>query len=131
MYQLSIADSFFGLGIIQLEMLNVLALRVWATVWAGHKVTFQCDNGAVVSVLRYGKTREPILAAYGRNIRMLAACFDIELFPIHIPGIQNSVADLLSRWDATPLNIQVLQQYMSCPIWMPVSHDMLCIGCSI
>ena len=131
-YQLSIPDSFFGLGIVQLEMLNVfLALRVWATVWAGHKVKFQCDNEAVVSVLRYGKTKDPILAAYGRNIRMLAAYFDIELFLIHIPGIQNSVADLLSRWDATPQNFQVLQQYVSCPIWMQVSRDMLCIDWSI
>ena len=60
-YQLSIPDSFFGLGIVQHEMLNVfLVLRVCATVWAGHKVKFQCDNEAVVSVLRYGKTRDPI-----------------------------------------------------------------------
>ena len=113
-------------------MLNViLALRVWATVWAGHKVKFQCDNEAAVSVLRYGKTRDPIFATYGCNIRMLAACFDIELFLIHIPGIQNSVAHLLSRWDDTTQNFQVLQQYMSCPIWMPVSRDMLCIDWSI
>ena len=96
-------------------MLNVfLVFRVWVSGWGGHKVKFQGDNEEVECVLRYSKTRDEVLAAYGSNIRMLAACFDIELFLIHIPGIQNSVADLLAIRAANPHNLP--------RVWVCVSH---------
>ena len=101
-YQLTIPLGMDNLGIVHLEMLNVyLALRIWAPHWAGKRVRFECDNQAVVSVIKSGRTRDMILAAYARNICMLTAVFDIEITVIHLPGVENTVADLLSRWDNT------------------------------
>ena len=52
-YRLQIPLGMDNLGIVQLEMLNLyLALRVWAINWAGKRVRFECDNQAVVSVMK-------------------------------------------------------------------------------
>ena len=62
---------------------------------------FALFAGFYFSVIKSGRTRDMILAAYARNICMLAAVFDIEITVIHLPGVENTVADLLSRWDNT------------------------------
>ena len=38
----------------------------------------ECDNEAVVSVVRYRKIRDKVLCAYARNISMLPALFDTQ-----------------------------------------------------
>ena len=131
-YKLQIPLGMDNLGIVQLEMLNLyLALRVWAQNWAGKRVRFECDNQAVVSVMKAGKTRDPVLAAYARNIQMLASVFDIEITVVHLPGIKNTVADLLSRWDTIHDNIVQLQRHIAEPQWVPVYLDMLHIDWTI
>ena len=125
-YKLAIPLGYSGLGIVQLEMLNVfLALRVWGNTWAGYRIKLECDNEAVVVVLMQGRTRDPVLAAYARNIHMIASYFDIDLFVIHVSGIDNTVADLLSRWDLNPYNHQLLVQHIQNPMWIHVTEDML------
>ena len=63
----------FELKIVHLEMINVLiAIRVWANYWRHKKVTFFCDNMAVVQVVQSGKTKDPMLAACIRN--MVRSC---------------------------------------------------------
>ena len=57
-----------------------------------------CDNKAVVYVLNTGRTRDLTLAAIARNIQFEAVRNNIDLQVNHIPGKQNVVADLLSRW---------------------------------
>ena len=120
------------LGIVQLEMLNLyLALRIWAPNWAGKRVRLECDNQAVVAVMKAGKTRDPVLAAYARNIHLLASVFDIEITVIHLPGIENTVADLLSRWDTISDDMIQLQKHIAKPKWEPVHLDMLHIDWTI
>ena len=113
-------------------MLNLyLALRIWAPNWAGKRVRFECDNQAVVSVMKAGNTRDTLLAAYARNIHMLASVFDIEIIVIHLPGVENTVADLLSRWDTITDNMLQLQKHIANPQWVPVHLDMLHIDWTI
>ena len=120
------------LGIVQLEMLNLfLALRIWAPNWAGKRVRFECDNQAVVAVMKAGKTRDPVLAAYARNIHMLASVFDIEITVIHLPGVKNTVADLLSRWDTISDSMIQLKKHIEKPQWVPVHLEMLHIDWTI
>ena len=131
-YRLTIPLGLDNLGIVQLEMLNVyLALRVWAPNWAGKRVKFECDNEAVVFVIKTGKTRDPVLAAYARNIHMLASVFDIEITVIHLPGIQNTVANLLSRWETVMDNMTQLKKHIAQPHWVPVHLNMLHIDWDI
>ena len=88
-------DSF---SIVHLEMLNILvAIRVWGNVWKHQHILIKCDNQAVVSVLNSGKTQDLTLAGIARNIMMEMSEQDIDLQVIHILGVENKVADLLSR----------------------------------
>ena len=83
---------------------------------AGKYILVHCDNQAVVSVLSTGKTRDALLAAIARNIFIETARLNISLKTIHILGKNNLVADLLSRWQDS--QIQVLLQYIPDPIWV-------------
>ena len=94
--------GYLNYNIAHLEMLNILvALRVWQNFWAKSRVRIACDNEAVVQVLGSGRTRDLTLAAIARNIQLQVATWDINLEVIHIPGKENQIADLLSRWNLT------------------------------
>ena len=89
-----------NLPIHQLEMLAVLVgVRFWGKYCAGGKIQIFCDNESCVKVLNSGRTRDPFLGACLREIWLEASQFGFELRAIHLPGVENRVADWLSRWD--------------------------------
>ena len=62
-YHLPIVRGFMNWSIVHLEMVNILiAIRLFKPLWSTRKVLIKCDNEAVVSVLKTGKTRDPYLA---------------------------------------------------------------------
>ena len=98
-YALPILKTFNEYSIVHPEMVNiVVALKIWATQWNNKKLLIKCDNMAVVEVLTSGRTRDNILAACARNVWLLSNMFNISIHIEHIPGKQNVVADLLSRY---------------------------------
>ena len=118
-YALPLGTEFKHLHITQLEMLNVVvALKVWSKLWSDKKVKFFSDNLAVVEVLKSGKTKDPFLATCARNIWLIMAIFNIEIIVVHVPGCDNHIADLLSRWVVTPNPEQKLRQYLPNFIWI-------------
>ena len=82
-----------------------------------------CDNLVVVSVLQSGKTKDPILATFSRNIFMFASKFDIFLKVSHVPGKHNIVADLLSRWDNSDKNRETLSLLVPQHQWVEVQNE--------
>ena len=54
--------------------------------------------------LNSGKTEDVFVAACARNMWLAAALFDVQLLYKHVPGKQNTAADLLSRWRNTQSN---------------------------
>ena len=86
---------------VYLEMVNILmAIRLFKFQWASRRVLIHCDNEVVVTVLKNGNTRDPFLAACACNIWLESALSDIctDLQYGHIRGVDNKVADVLSRW---------------------------------
>ena len=73
------------------------------------------------SLLKNGKTRDPYLAACARNIWFESALSDIYLQYAHIRGIDNNVADLLSRWQGSIEQTQWLHSQVGIPMWLNVS----------
>ena len=107
-------------------MLNILvALTIWHRQWAGLKVQVKCDNQAVVSVINSGRSRDPVMVEYAKNIFMWVSTFNISLKVVHVPGKLNEAADLLSRWFSTRNNFQKLQQLVNPVVWIPVSNALL------
>ena len=131
-YAVPIPEYCFQFSIVHLEMPNILvAVRVWGQNWAYKRIIIKCDSQAVVSVLNSGKTQDMTLAAIARNIMMEAAKYDIDLQVIHILGVDNKIADLLSRWQITRDPEKILEKFLPNPIWLQPSHTIANIDWSI
>ena len=131
-YAIPIPKGFMQMGIVHLEMLNILvALRVWATQWATKTISVKCDNQAVVTILQSGKTRDPLLAAICQNISMETAKADIRLRTIHIPGKVNIIADSLSRFHMSPIHRNKVNQLLIGAQWVQPTPAHLSINWQI
>ncbi|KAI8503309.1 hypothetical protein Bbelb_191300 [Branchiostoma belcheri] len=85
-----------------LELLSILVCaRLWGKHWAGSRIVVMCDNEASVTVLNSGRSRSPFLQTCLRNLWLCAAVGQFELRAIHIPGLENRLADHLSRWTSS------------------------------
>ena len=131
-YTVCTPPEYEGSNIATLEMLNILvALRVWKESWANTSVRVACDNEAVVKVLNSGHTKCPQLGAIARNIFMSASSKDINLHVIHIPGKQNQVADLLSRWQGSEIDKTNLKKYKREVTWVKVQPNQVVVDHTI
>ena len=125
-YALSLSAIWQTQNIAYLEMINILlALKVWHAQWAGLRVLIKCDNQVVVAVLNNGKTRDPTLAKYARNIFLWLSACNIDIKVVHVAGKLNPVSDLLSRWHITNHNFQKLYQMVHPVTWISISEDFL------
>ena len=87
----------------RLEMLNaVVAAPLWGSKWAHSTVTLCLDNIACVFVLESGRSRDTFLLQCARELWLCAAQWDFEIFPRHISGKMNVIADALSRLHIAP-----------------------------
>lgn len=86
------------LHISQLEMLNLtVAVKLWASEWAGKSVLIYCDNAASVATLAHGRARDSFLLKCAREIWFYTAKYDVQLQVEHKPGKQLKTVDRLSR----------------------------------
>jgi len=90
-----------------LELLTILVcVRLWGQHWLGMRIVVLCDNEASVTVLNSGRSRSPFLQSCLRNLWLCAAKGQFELRAVHLPGIDNRLADHLSRWNTSPSHRQ-------------------------
>ena len=131
-YALSIPLGYLNFQIVHLEMLNILvALRAWGSQWLHKRISIACDNEAVVCVLNSGKTKDFTLAAIARNIQLMLATYNTEIVVKDIPGKDNVVADLLSRWAATDQPMARLSRLISHHVWITLPSNVLEIDWAI
>ena len=75
----------------------VMACETWGEQWSGKRLLFHCDNEAVVHVWKSGRSRCPDLMDLVRALFYVAAHNNFNVLIRHIPGVDNSIADALSR----------------------------------
>ena len=127
-YSLPIPLGFKHYNIVHLEMINVMvALKIWGHCWSNKCLRIFCDNLAVVEVFTFGRAKDAILATCARNIWLLTAMKNVNVVVSHIKGTDNTVADLLSRWKATPDNVNKFNKLIECPLWINTHIDLHCI----
>ena len=96
-----------------LEMLAVLvAVRFWGKYCVGGKIQIYCDNESVVRVLNSSKTKDEFLGSCLREIWLEVSKWGFELRTIHLPGVENRIADWLSRWDKHEKYREYFYQYI-------------------
>ena len=70
-----------------------------------------------MKVLNSGKSRDETLATCARNIWMLSAMYNFDIILNHIPGKDNIIEDLLSRWTNSHQDNQKLYHLVPNAIW--------------
>ena len=74
-----------------------VAVKIWAHKLYKRKVTFKCDNEAVVKVINAGRSGCPKLLKLMRELMFIAAKSGMEVKAKHVMGKCNKIPDLLSR----------------------------------
>jgi hypothetical protein len=80
----------------------VISAAIWGGAWQGKTVRFQCDNTAVVSIINHGSSNNKEAMHLARCLAFVAGKFDVHMEAVHIRGVNNILADSLSR-DNHPL----------------------------
>ena len=79
----------------------VLAAAVWGSHWKGLTVKIRCDNAAVVAMINRGTSHEPEAMHLLRCLSFISAKFQLLLYASHLAGAKNTLADDLSRNNAS------------------------------
>ena len=88
-----------SLSIAWKELYAILvACATWGSQWKGMRILFHCDNAAVVQIWQRGSCKCRELMVLVRTLFFLAAKGEYHVSISHIPGIQNTIADHLSRF---------------------------------
>lgn len=75
----------------------VLAAATWGSQWQRKRLLVHCDNHAVVHIWRTGTSKQQSLMRLVRTLFFTAATHNFTLILQHIQGIDNGIADALSR----------------------------------
>ena len=75
----------------------VIAGAVWGPGWRKARITVHCDNLGVVALVNSGYSRVPQIMHILRCLFFIRAHFQFSLHAVHVPGVENSLADAISR----------------------------------
>ena len=75
----------------------VVACNIWASEWTRKRIEFECDNMAVVEIIKSGTSRSPPVMTLVRALYSICVKHNFLVRAVHIPGTDNAIADALSR----------------------------------
>jgi hypothetical protein len=75
----------------------VEACRLWGVLLTGRRIMLQCDNESVVSIVNTGTSKCVLIMDLVRQLFHLAVHYNFDIKLVHIPGVDNVAADMLSR----------------------------------
>lgn len=76
----------------------VIACELWGAQWANKRITFRCDNTAVVAILNSKSSKAPRIMDLVRHLTLLTLIHNFSFTAQHVPGSSNKIADALSRF---------------------------------
>lgn len=80
----------------------VIPAAIWGESWRGKTVHARCDNAAVVAIINKNSSKDQQVMYLIQCLSFTVAQFQFVLVPSHIRGVENTLADALSR-DNLPL----------------------------
>ena len=108
-FQYAWTAEWSNLNIMVKELLPiVISCAIWGPLLSQKAVEIHCDNTGAVSAINKGSSKDKTGMHLLRCLWFFAALFQIRITAIHIPGVDNVTADLLSRnlltqlWAASP-----------------------------
>ena len=86
------------IGIMTKELIPILfSCVVWSSTLARQRIQFKCDNQALVEAINKGSSGDNTVMHLLRCLWLFTAYFDISITACHLPGVENTSADMLSR----------------------------------
>jgi hypothetical protein len=85
-------------GIATLELVTVIiCCATWGHLWSGRHIMFHSDNMAVVCAITARRVKDSRLMCWVRELHYLETFHNMAVRVVHIPGVENVLADLISR----------------------------------
>ena len=109
-----------------LELFTIIvALKLWGSRLYGLPLSVSCDNEVAVTVLTAGRCRNSFLNSCLREPCYLAAIHELEVRALHVLGVSNCYAYLLSRWDSCDIagRNQILAHAQHANLHAVLVHD--------
>jgi hypothetical protein len=75
-----------------------LACSVWGHLWSGKRIILWCDNVSVIYILNSKSSKIDKIMDLVRKITVQTLIHNFTLHAKHVPGLDNSVSDALSRF---------------------------------
>ena len=76
----------------------IVALEIWGYLWKNHQIFFRTDNQAVAEIINKQSSRDPNIMSLVRRLVIANMSFNVHFIARHIPGTENKIADLISRF---------------------------------
>lgn len=87
-------------NLLLLELFPIIvAVELWAGSLANRVIVFWCDNLGVVQAINNQRCCSPPALRLLRHLVLRCLLFNISFTARHVPGVDNQVADALSRFD--------------------------------
>lgn len=97
-FQKQIVRRDTGIAITVLELCGVvIAALTWGHLWKGKRIVVRCDNTGAVAAINSMFCKDPTLMQLVRELWFASCTHLFELRSIHVAGVLNVNADLLSR----------------------------------
>ena len=88
-----------GLSINARELIAVvLSLKAWGPQLSGKQITVQCDNTSTIQAWTKRSTRSGEMLPWLYELHFVAARYGCGVRLCHVPGVENTLADCLSRF---------------------------------
>ena len=76
----------------------VIAAMLWGDKWSRKRIVVFCDNEATVHIINKGRSSVPIINRFVRRLTWTSVLSNFTIRACHIPGLDNKIADALSRF---------------------------------
>ena len=90
-----------NIAILELYPLIVM-IHIFGKFLKNSTVIFHCDNSAVCHIVNKYSSKNPLIMILVRKLVPLVTTLNIDLRAVHLPGINNTLCDKLSRLQASP-----------------------------
>ena len=96
----SILDEQTSMAFFELYPI-VMACIIWGQNWTRHRILFYCDNLATVEIINKGRSKNSSIMKLMRKLTFHSALNNYVIHAKHIAGVDNSIADAISRYQMT------------------------------
>ena len=118
-FPLEVMDEQTSMAFFELYPI-VMACVVWGHNWNRKRILFHCDNMSTVDIISKGRSKVKSIMKLMRKLTFHAATHHFIIHAQHIPGINNNIADSLSRYQMQKFRILAPDaEEMSVPCLLP------------